>query len=61
VGGTACFRAGYTAGKQTTERRFVLRSGRMRITVWATGIMEAPPGKKSVVCEEKTKRLGVGG
>ncbi|MBB4193217.1 hypothetical protein GGE45_005281 [Rhizobium aethiopicum] len=33
----------------------------MRITVWATGIMEAPPGKKSVVCEEKTKRLGVGG
>ncbi|NKM28652.1 hypothetical protein [Rhizobium laguerreae] len=37
----ACFRAGYTAGKQTTERRFVFRAGRMRITVWATGVMEA--------------------
>lgn len=37
----ACFRAGYTAGKQTTERRFVFKAGRMRITVWATGILEA--------------------
>ncbi|MGZ2458689.1 hypothetical protein [Rhizobium anhuiense] len=37
----ACFRAGYTAGKQTTERRFVFKAGRMRITVWATGIVEA--------------------
>ncbi|KPH06217.1 hypothetical protein CO657_30410 (plasmid) [Rhizobium acidisoli] len=37
----ACFRAGYTAGKTATERRFVFRAGRMRITVWATGIMEA--------------------
>jgi len=37
----ACFRAGYTAGKQTTERRFVFKAGRMRITIWATGIMEA--------------------
>ncbi|MBY5406594.1 hypothetical protein [Rhizobium leguminosarum] len=37
----ACFRAGYAAGKQTTERRFVFRAGRMRITVWATSIMEA--------------------
>ncbi|MBY5328506.1 hypothetical protein [Rhizobium leguminosarum] len=37
----ACFRGGYTAGKQTVERRFVFRAGRMRITVWATGMMEA--------------------
>jgi hypothetical protein len=37
----ACFRAGYTAGKQTTERRFVFKAGRMRITVWATGITDA--------------------
>ncbi|WP_064696042.1 hypothetical protein [Rhizobium aegyptiacum] len=37
----ACFRAGYTAGKQLGERRFVFRAGRMRITVWATGPMEA--------------------
>ncbi|ULR43637.1 hypothetical protein [Rhizobium sp. K102] len=33
----ACFRAGYTAGKHVSERRFVFRAGRMRITVWATG------------------------
>ncbi|PDT21251.1 hypothetical protein [Rhizobium hidalgonense] len=32
-----CFRAGYTASKNATERRFVFRAGRMRITVWATG------------------------
>ncbi|WP_425348787.1 hypothetical protein [Rhizobium aethiopicum] len=37
----ACFRAGYTAGKQLCGRRFVLRAGRLRITVWATGVMEA--------------------
>jgi hypothetical protein len=44
----ACFRAGYTAGKQTTERRFVFKAGRMRVTVWATGIMEA---KKKAAAE----------
>ncbi|PCK81222.1 hypothetical protein [Rhizobium sophoriradicis] len=33
----ACFRAGYSAGQHATERRFVFRAGRMRITVWATG------------------------
>ncbi|MBB4509652.1 hypothetical protein GGE48_005668 [Rhizobium leguminosarum] len=37
----ACFRGGYTAGKQTTERRFVFKAGRLRITVWATGVVEA--------------------
>ncbi|MBB3643855.1 hypothetical protein FHX14_000014 [Rhizobium sp. BK619] len=37
----ACFRAGYTAGKRVSERRFVFRAGRMRITVWATGPMVA--------------------
>ncbi|PDT23893.1 hypothetical protein [Rhizobium hidalgonense] len=37
----ACFRAGYTAGKHTTERRYVFRAGRMRITVWAAGVTEA--------------------
>ncbi|NEJ73765.1 hypothetical protein GR197_25030 [Rhizobium phaseoli] len=36
-----CFRAGYTAGKHATERRFVFKAGRMRITVWAAGVTEA--------------------
>ncbi|WP_260684800.1 hypothetical protein [Rhizobium laguerreae] len=33
----ACFRAGYSAGNNATERRLVFRVGRMRITVWAIG------------------------
>lgn len=37
----ACFRAGYSAGKNATERRFVFRAGRVRITVWATGVTAA--------------------
>ncbi|MEB3047366.1 hypothetical protein [Rhizobium mulingense] len=37
----ACFRAGYTAGKQLGERRFVFRAGRLRVTVWARSAMEA--------------------
>ncbi|MDR9764107.1 hypothetical protein RJJ37_31550 [Rhizobium redzepovicii] len=37
----ACFRAGYTAGKNATERRFVFRAGRMRITVWAKSVPAA--------------------
>ncbi|MBB2687863.1 UNVERIFIED_ORG: hypothetical protein GGD47_005506 [Rhizobium etli] len=37
----SCFRGGYTAGKRSNERCFVFRAGRMRITVWATGAMEA--------------------
>ncbi|MBY3074069.1 hypothetical protein HFO71_27530 [Rhizobium laguerreae] len=37
----ACFRGGYSAGKNTLERRFVFKAGRMRITVWAIGVTEA--------------------
>lgn len=37
----ACFRAGYSAGKNATERRFVFKAGRMRITVWAKSVTAA--------------------
>lgn len=53
----ACFRGGYTAGKHATERRFVFRAGRMRITVWAMGATEAK-AKAEIEAEFRAARKG---
>ena len=35
------FRAGYASGHNKDLRRFTFKAGRFRITVWATGIVDA--------------------
>jgi hypothetical protein len=35
------FRAGYASGHNRDLRRFIFKAGRLRITVWATGVGDA--------------------